>query len=56
MRNPELFQGEKYINKNKSYFEGWYFKNTNNENGIKKPLSFERGFLISNIIIQARHF
>ena len=34
MRNPELFQGEKYLNTSKSYFEGWYFKNTNNENGI----------------------
>ena len=34
MRNPELFQGEKHLNKNKNYFEGWYFKNTNNENGI----------------------
>ena len=34
MRNPELFQGEKYINANKNYFEGWYFKNTNNKNGI----------------------
>jgi len=34
MRNPELFQGEKYLNTNKNYFEGWYFKNTNNENGI----------------------
>ena len=34
MRNPELFQGEKYINTNKNYFEGWYFKNTNNDNGI----------------------
>lgn len=34
MRNPELFQGEKHLNTNKNYFEGWYFKNTNNENGI----------------------
>ena len=34
MRNPELFQGEKHLNRNKNYFEGWYFKNTNNENGI----------------------
>ena len=34
MRNPELFQGEKYIKTNKDYFEGWYFKNTNNNNGI----------------------
>ena len=34
MRNPELFQGEKHLNENKNYFEGWYFKNTNNDNGI----------------------
>ena len=34
MKNPELFQGEKNINTNKNYFEGWYFKNTNNTNGI----------------------
>lgn len=34
MRNPELFQGEKNLTKNKKYFEGWYFKNTNGEEGI----------------------
>lgn len=34
IRNPELFQGEKYINANTNYFEGWYFKNTNNKYGI----------------------
>ena len=34
MQNPELFQGEKYLNTNKNYFEGWYFKNTNNKDGI----------------------
>lgn len=34
MKNPPIFQGETYLNKNKNYFEGWYFKNTNNENGI----------------------
>ena len=34
MKNPDLFQGEKILTKNKDYFEGWYFKNTNNENGI----------------------
>jgi len=34
MRNPEIFQGEKYLKKNKNYFEGWYFKNTNKGNGI----------------------
>lgn len=34
IKNPELFQGEKYIKTNKNYFEGWYFKNTNKERGI----------------------
>lgn len=34
MKNPDIFQGEKYLNANKNYFEGWYFKNTNNEKGI----------------------
>ncbi len=34
IKNPDLFQGEKYLNINKSYFEGWYFKNTNSENSI----------------------
>ncbi len=34
IKKPELFQGEKYLNTNKNYFEGWYFKNTNNKNGI----------------------
>lgn len=34
IKNPDLFQGEKYLNTNKNYFEGWYFKNTNKENGI----------------------
>ncbi len=34
IKNPELFQGEKYLNTNKNYFEGWYFKNTNKENTI----------------------
>lgn len=34
MKNPELFQGEKYIKTGTNYFEGWYFKNTCNENGI----------------------
>ena len=34
MKHPDLFQGEKYLNTNKNYFEGWYFKNTNNETGI----------------------
>lgn len=34
MRNPELFQGEKYLKEDKDYFEGWYFKNTNNNYSI----------------------
>lgn len=43
IRNPELFQGEEYINTNKNYFEGWYFKNTNGQKGI----SFIPGINIS---------
>ena len=34
IKNPEIFQGEKYLNTNKKYFEGWYFKNVSNGNGI----------------------
>ena len=34
MRNPDLFQGQKKLDTNKNYFEGWYFKNTNKEEGI----------------------
>ena len=34
IKNPEVFQGEKYLNKNKNYFEGWYFKNIGEEKGI----------------------
>ena len=34
IKKPELFQGEKYLNMNKNYFEGWYFKNTNENTGI----------------------
>lgn len=34
MKHPDLFQGEKSLSNNKNYFEGWYFKNTNNDNGI----------------------
>ena len=34
IKNPELFQGEKYLHKNKTYFEGWYIKHTNNKIGI----------------------
>ena len=34
IKNPDVFQGEKNLSKNKEYFEGWYFKNTNNEKGV----------------------
>lgn len=34
MKNPDLFQGEKYLNTNKNYFEGWYFKHANKQGGI----------------------
>ncbi len=34
IKNPEIFQGENNLSKKNDYFEGWYFKNTNNENGI----------------------
>ncbi len=34
MRNPDLFQGEKFLTKNINYFEGWYFKNSNNKESI----------------------
>lgn len=44
IKNPDLFQGENYLNSGKNYFEGWYFKNTNNEKGI----SFIPGININN--------
>lgn len=34
MKNPELFQGEENLNKYNYYFEGWYFKNINEKEGI----------------------
>ncbi len=34
MKNPEIFQGEKYLDNRKNYFEGWYFKNSSNKNSI----------------------
>ena len=34
MRNPEVFQGEKYLEDGKDYFEGWYFKNSNKKSTI----------------------
>lgn len=37
-----IFQGEKYLKNNEEYFEGWYFKNTNQE----KTISFIPGISI----------
>lgn len=34
IKNPQNFQGKKYLKTNKNYFEGWYFKNTNNKTAI----------------------
>ena len=34
IKNPEIFQGEKYLSTSKNYFEGWYFKCNNSEEGI----------------------
>jgi len=34
IQNPDVFQGEKYVKTNEQYFEGWYFKNTNDKTGI----------------------
>ena len=34
IQHPHLFQGEKYLNNNKNYFEGWYFKNTKQNQSI----------------------
>ena len=42
IKNPEVFQGERYLKTNKNYFEGWYFKNTNN----KQSISFIPGISI----------
>lgn len=42
MKNPELFQGEKYLKENKDYFEGWYFKITN----VNYSISFIPGINI----------
>ncbi len=49
IRKPEIFQGEKYLNINKNYFEGWYFKNTNGKKGI----SFIPGIHINHTISKA---
>lgn len=34
IKNPDVFQGEKNLNIMNNYFEGWYFKNTNDKKGI----------------------
>ena len=34
IKNQGLFQGEQYLKTNQDYFEGWYFKNSNNKNTI----------------------
>lgn len=44
IKKTELFHGEKYLKISKNYFEGWYFKNTNNKRGI----SFIPGVSISS--------
>lgn len=43
-KNPCIFQGKKYLEGNKNYFEGWYFKNTNDLYSI----SFIPGISINN--------
>ena len=49
IKNAELFQGKKYLDKKKNYFEGWYFKNINNQRGI----SFIPGINIDDISSKA---
>ena len=43
IKNPDVFQGEKNLTKNKDYFEGWYFKNTNKENGTEEYTLTRKG-------------
>lgn len=45
IKNADLFQGEKFLNKKKNYFEGWYFKNITNDKGI----SFIPGINIDDV-------
>ena len=49
IKNTELFQGEKYLNKKENYFEGWYFKNITSQRGI----SFIPGINIDNTVAKA---
>ncbi|MCL2382917.1 MAG: tocopherol cyclase family protein [Oscillospiraceae bacterium] len=44
MKNPELFQGKNRLRYYKNYFEGWYFKHSNNDLSI----SFIPGISIKN--------
>lgn len=34
IKNPEIFQGQKYLKRKKNYFEGWYFKHTKENQSI----------------------
>lgn len=34
IKNQEIFQGEKDLEKHREYFEGWYFKHLNQEDGF----------------------
>ena len=52
IKNPEIFQGEKYLNKNKNYFEGWYFKNSNEEESISFIPGINIGEKSKNAFIQ----
>lgn len=49
MKNPELFQGQKLLDQEKNYFEGWYFKNTSE----KQSISFIPGIHISDQLKEA---
>ena len=44
IKHPECFHGEKFINNNSTYFEGWYFKISNGNDVI----SFIPGISIEN--------
>ena len=52
IKNPEVFQGEKYLNNNKNYFEGWYFKNSNTEESISFIPGINIGEKSKNAFIQ----
>lgn len=44
IKNQELFQGEKFLKKNKNYFEGWYFKQVSSN----RQIAFIPGINIQN--------